>query len=57
MKTKVDITETFNHLAWEAINNLETYCPEKLGTLKKRMTKANNVYWKQIRAASKKSSL
>ena len=39
MKTKINLTEIFNHIAWEAINNLETYCPEKLGTLKKKMTK------------------
>ena len=56
MKTKIDLTEAFNHIAWEAINNLETYCPEKLGTLKKRMTKANNTYWRQIRKEASKSN-
>lgn len=37
-----DITNAFSFIAWEAINNLEEFCPEKLGDLKQRMEKVND---------------
>jgi hypothetical protein len=42
MNKQNDITWAFSHIAWEAINTLENYCPEKLGDIKSKMEKLNN---------------
>lgn len=42
MNKQNDITWAFSYIAWEAINTLETYCPEKLGDIKSKMEKLNN---------------
>ena len=42
MNKQNDITWAFSHIAWEAINTLETYCPEKLGDIKSKMEKLND---------------
>jgi hypothetical protein len=48
MNKQNDITWAFSYIAWEAINTLETYCPEKLGDIKSKMEKLNDEWLRLV---------